>query len=114
MLYLNIKRVLRLRGIEKPNQFIINLGFAPATARNILRNSVWRMDFAHLERFCLALNCTPNDLLEWMPENQPNAETQALFKLKREGTEDLSKLLNTLPIEQFDKITEILRELKSK
>ena len=116
MLYLNLKRVLRLRGIEKPNKFIVNLGFAPATARNLLRNKIWRMDFEHLERFCLALNCTPNDLLQWIPpENRAGAETQALIKLKRDDKEDLSKLLGSLPMEKFEQVKEILQqELKNK
>ena len=115
MLYFNLKRVLRLRGIEKPNKFIISLGFAPATARNILRNSVWRMDFQHLERFCLALNCTPNDLLEWIPpENQTDADKQALMKLKRDDKEDISKMLGSMPLEKLEEAAHILQELKNK
>ena len=83
MLYLDLKRILRLRGITQPNKFITNLGFSPATARNILPNKVWRIN---LERFCLALNCTPNDLLQWQPpENRADAEAQALNKLKRDA-----------------------------
>lgn len=115
MLYLNLKRVMRLRGIEKLNKFIIDLGFAPATARKLLSNQVWRLDLDHLERFCLALNCTPNDLLQWIPpENRSDADAQALMKLKREEKEDLSKLLVSLPMDKFEEAASILQELKNR
>lgn len=67
MLYLNLKRVMRLRGIDNHYKLLVDLGFAPATVRNFLGSGVRRIDFEHLERICLALNCTPNDVLEWLP-----------------------------------------------
>lgn len=105
---------MRLRGIENRRKFIIDMGFAPATARKLLSNQVWRLDLDHLERFCLALKCTPNDLLEWKPEeNQADADAQALSKLTH-GTEDLSKLLGSLPMEKFAEITDTLRRTEDK
>ena len=115
MLYLNIKRVMRLRGVENHYKMLLDLGFAPQTARNFLKNAVWRISFEHLERLCLALECTPNDLLEWLPsEKQTNAETQALIKLKRDGEEDIAKMIRSLPIEKFEQIAEILQDLNGK
>lgn len=114
MLYLNVKRVMHLRGIENHNQFIIKLGFAPATARKMLRGEHWRIDVAHIERLCLALKCTPNDLLEWQPpENNANPGAEALNKL-RHGENDLTKLLGSLPLEKLDEAASILRGLKDK
>lgn len=113
MLYLNIKRLMRIRGIDNHYKFILDLGFAPATVRNLLSNAVWRINFDHLEKFCLALNCTPNDILQWQPpDNQANAEAQALIKLKRDPAEDLPKLLSSLPMEKFDEIIGIIQDLK--
>lgn len=98
-----------LRGIENHRQFIINLGFAAPTARKMLRKQVQKLDLENLERFCLALKCTPNDLLEWQPpQNQSDAEAQALAKLTH-GTDDLTKLLATLPLEKVQEITDALR-----
>ena len=115
MLYLNLKRVMRLRGIEKHNKFLVDLGFAPATVRNLLKNAVWRMDFENLERICLALNCTPNDVLEWLPpDNQANPEAQALIKLTRKKENDLPKLLKDLPIEKFEQIIDLLNDNNNK
>ena len=115
MLYLNLKRVMRLRGVENHYKMLVDLGFAPATVRNLLSNRVWRISFANLEKICLALNCTPNDVIEWLPpENQATPEAQALIKLTRNKEDDLPKLLQDLPIEQFEQIVEILRENKAK
>lgn len=115
MLYLNLKRVMRLRGVDNHYKLLLDLGFAPATVRNLLNNRVWRMDFEHLEKLCLALNCTPNDVLEWLPsETQANPEAQALIKLTRNKDGDLPKLLKDLPIEKFEQIVGILQDLESK
>jgi len=115
MLYINLKRILRLRGVEKYNKFIISLGFAPATARKLLANDVRRIDFDNLERLCLALSCTPNDLLEWYPpDTQANPEAQSLIKLKRNREEDFTKLISKLPLEKFEQIAEILQDSSSK
>ena len=106
---------MRLRGIQNYNKFITGLGFAPATARNFQGFGVRRINFEHLERICLALNCTPNDLLEWHPaDNQATPETQALIKLTRNQDVDISKLLSTLPMEKFEQIAEILQDSSSK
>ncbi|MET0754388.1 MAG: helix-turn-helix transcriptional regulator [Pyrinomonadaceae bacterium] len=115
MIDINLKRVMNLRGVRNPYKFLLDLGFAPATARHFLGFVVSRINFEHLERLCLALNCTPNDLLEWKPpENQANPNEQALIKLKRGDDEDLPKLLKTLPIDKFEQIVDILQDLNKK
>lgn len=115
MLYINLRRVMQMRGVNNHYKMLVDLGFAPATARNFLGGAVERINLEHLERLCLALNCTPNDLLEWSPaDNQANAEAQALIKLKRSGEADLSKLLGTLPMDKFEQVIDILQDLKSK
>lgn len=102
---------MRLRGIENHYKLLVDLGFAPATVRNLLGCSVRRIDFEHLERICLALNCTPNDILEWLPaETHINAEAQDLIKLKRDKEADLSKLLSKIPMEKFEEIAGLLQD----
>lgn len=113
MIYLDIKRVLSVRGIENHYKKLVDLGISPAKARNLLGKSAVRINFDHLEKICLLLNCTPNDLLVWRPnEAQANPEAQALIKLKRDGSEDISKLMKSLPIEKFDEIVGIIQNLK--
>lgn len=115
MITLNIKRVMRLRGIDDHYKMLLDLGFAPATVRRFLRNELRRVDFDHLEKICLALNCTPNDLLEWRPsEKQANSEAQALIKLNRKSEEDVTKLLNKMPMDKFEQILNVLQDLNGK
>jgi DNA-binding Xre family transcriptional regulator len=115
MLYLDIKRAMRLRGVDNHYDFMIKLGFVPLTAKNFLSGAARLIKLDQIERLCLALNCTPNDLLEWRaPENQANPEAQALIKLKRGGADDLANLMNKLPMEQFEQIVNILQDLKDK
>lgn len=114
MLALNLKRVLRLRGIENQRSFLLELDFAPATARRFLNGEVWRIELEDLEKVCLALKCTPNDLLEWQPhETQADADAQALAKLRHDNS-DLTKLLASLPLERVQEITDALRRTETK
>jgi hypothetical protein len=106
---------MRLRGIEKHYNFLLNLGFVPSTANNFLRDEVTLFRLEQLEKLCMALNCTPNDLLEWKPDaNQAVAETHSMNNLKRQGDRDFPKLLNAVPMEKFEQIVDILQDLNKK
>ena len=115
MLKLKIKPVMQLRGIESPYKLLVSMGFAAATVNNMLGETAKRIRFDHLEKICHALNCTPNDLFEWIPpEGLANPEKRALIKLKREREENMRKLLYDIPIEKFDEIIDIIHNLKDK
>jgi DNA-binding Xre family transcriptional regulator len=106
---------MKLRGFESPYKTLINLGFAAATVNNMLGETATRIRFDHLERICHLLNCTPNDLFEWIPpEGMANPQERSLIKLKREHEEDMRKLLYNIPIEKFDEIIDIIHNLKDK
>jgi DNA-binding Xre family transcriptional regulator len=112
MFILNVKRILRLRGIEKHYKFLLSLGFVPATANILLSSTAQRVTLEHLEKLCLALNCTPNDLIEWHDDNtKPVAETHSINSLKKK---DLNTLLNEVPVDKFEQIADILQDLKNK
>lgn len=114
MLYFNIKRVMQLRGIGEPYKMLIKNGFVPATARKLVKNELRRVDLDVIEKLCLALNCTPNDLFAWQPSSaQANPDAQALIKLKRDQQQDLAKLLGSLPIEKFEEVAGIIQNLNS-
>lgn len=113
MFILNVRRILRLRGVEKHYNFLVNLGFVPATANILLSSQAQRVKLEHLEKLCLALNCTPNDLIEWQPGSapQPIAETHSINSLKKKN---LNALLNEVPVDKFEQIADILQDLKNK
>ena len=115
MLYLNIKKMMRLRGIEKHYNLMLKLGFVPWSANNFLNGTARQVKLDQLEQLCKALNCTPNDLLEWKPDaNEPIAETHALNGLRKKTEKDLPDLLGEIPMEKFEQILDILQDLKDK
>jgi DNA-binding Xre family transcriptional regulator len=65
MLVFNLSRALKPRGVEKHYKFLLEQGFVPSSAHGFLRGAAIQIKFEQLERLCLALNCTPNDLFEW-------------------------------------------------
>ena len=104
---------MKVRGIENHYRLLIDLGITPQSVRTLLGNEAVRVTFEHLEKICLALNCTPNDVIQWKPnDGQATPEAHALIKLKRSESEDLSKIMKSLPIEKFDEIIDIIQDLK--
>lgn len=115
MLFINLKRTMHLRGIENHYKMLLKLGIVPSTARAMLDGNTAQIKLDQLEQLCLALNCTPNDLIEWKPnENEASAETHSLQALRRKPEQDLTKLLREIPMGKFEQIIDILQDLKSK
>jgi DNA-binding Xre family transcriptional regulator len=116
MLRYNIKRVLVLRGIERPHSFLMKNGFASQTARNFMTNNVVHIKPAQIERLCVLLHCTPNDLYEWQPNaSAPVAENHPLKELKREKpAQSFSQMVKDLPVEKMSELESIINELKSR
>ena len=115
MLYFNIKRVLDLRGIDKPYSFLVKNGFVSQTATNIINNRLQRITPQQLEKLCLLLRCTPNDLIDWkpgansvVPENHP---IRALTKEK--APPPISEMVKDLPVEKLGELEAIINQLKS-
>jgi putative transcriptional regulator len=114
MLYLNVGRVMNLRGIIKRFAFLHKNGFIRSSAAAMANNQTWQIKFEQLEKLCLLLNCTPNDLFQWKPdENQAVSENTALKALIRTdiGTQ-LSQIVKDMPIEKLEKVKEMLAQLK--
>ncbi len=114
MLIYNFKRVFTARGIDKPRAFLINHGFPRGIATSIANNKADRFALKHLEKVCLLLNCTPNDLFEWKPDNkkQDSSDT-ALYALKKEQKgKGAEELLRGLPLSKLEELAKLLREGK--
>jgi DNA-binding Xre family transcriptional regulator len=115
MLYINLKRTMHLRGIENHYKTLTKLGIVPSTARAMLDGNTAQIKLDQLEHICLALNCTPNDLLEWQPDSDNTvAESHSLQALRRKPEQDLTKLLREIPMERFEQIIDVLQDLKDK
>lgn len=106
---------MKLRGIDKPYAFLVKNGFVSQTATNMVNNQLGRITPQQMEKLCLALFCTPNDLFEWKPEaNSANAETHPLKALVREKpAPSFSELVKDLPVEKMGELEEFIKNMKN-
>lgn len=114
MLIFNPKRMMDRRQIDKPHRELVKAGIAPSTATNLLNYHNFRVSVEVMEKICLALNCTPNDLFEWRSRtNESIPENHALNSLKpAEKPENLSELIKNIPVEKLSQIDEFVRGLR--
>lgn len=115
MLIYNMRRVFALRGIDKPHAFLVKNGFSPATATNMLGYYPIVFKVKSLEKLCVALNCTPDDLFEWRDgKDAPLPETHALNALRKEAATHISEIIMDLPIEKMTEIKNFVEGLRAK
>jgi DNA-binding Xre family transcriptional regulator len=67
MMYFNFSKLFKLRGISKGTKFLEKHGLSYNQAYRMLYYRSSETHLKLLEKVCLALNCTPNDLIEWKP-----------------------------------------------
>jgi len=113
MLKVNILRVCTMRSVTKPLSFFRNHGFSSATATRIAGGYMNSFSLETVEKLCLSLNCTPNDLLEWTPSKDMAANsTHSLNALKRNEAiqNNINQLMNSVSLEKLEKIQEIIQK----
>ena len=112
MLNLNLKRILKARGIEQPYKFLVQNGFVPFTAHKYKNGIVEHMRLDHIERLCILLHCTPNDIFEWVPndllDDHPNHPLQKIRK--REKKIEINKLLANMSMDKLEAIEKLIAE----
>lgn len=104
---------MRRREIENPYRFLVQNGFNYHTAGNLLRNERDSLSYKHLEKLCLLLHCTPNDLFVWKkPKDVSIAEHHPLHQLKPKP-QDINVLekLRKLPLDKLEQIKQFIKEL---
>lgn len=115
MIYFNLTRLLKLRGVERPYSWLVANGFVPQTATRWAKNQIGHIRADHMERLCLLLNCTPNDLFEWREDTNTHlADGHALRTLKRDpSAKSFTEMTRDIPADKMEKLSEMLAELKS-
>ncbi|MFA6598617.1 MAG: helix-turn-helix transcriptional regulator [Ignavibacteriaceae bacterium] len=115
MLTYNLKKHFKLRGITSPTRFLMEIGFTKQIAYNIARNNFTGLSPKHLEKLCLSLNCTPNDLMEWEPDKQiAQPEKFSLNKLRPAQFGDLWNFAKDVPYEKMGELIAQIEEAKKK
>lgn len=114
MLVFNLSRVLALRGVAKPFAFLQKKGLYRTIASKLINNRPVNIKISHIDIICRALNCTPNDLFEWKPEEPDTiGENHALKALVRnKSAQQLSRIFNEIPVEKLERVEEFLNQLK--
>jgi DNA-binding Xre family transcriptional regulator len=114
MLKYNLERLFRLRGISKPIPYLMKFGFTRAVSSGLVNNHLKAMPTKHIEKLCLVFQCTPNDLLEWTPNEGVNYENQPIMQLgiKNLPALDLREIGEEIPYDKLASFTEKIAELK--
>ena len=112
MLRYNFQRAFKAKGIEKPFSFLTKAGFSTRLAGKINKNKVIRMDLGTVEHLCRVLNCTPDDLMEWVPDKDtPVPADHALRLLEKPEKEiDFTSKLNAIPLGKMTDISNLIDE----
>lgn len=74
MITLNLKAILTDREIKNHTSYLFHNGFTWATASRMATGNVKALSFKHMEKLCLLLHCTPNDLLLWTADEGKTIE----------------------------------------
>lgn len=103
-----------LRGIQKTTAFLVKSGFTYPKASRYLGGAPAVIKLRDPEKLCVALNCMPNDLLEWKHDAKTVLpEKHALNALVNNAlTGNLRQPVAGLPAERFELIEKLLEELK--
>jgi DNA-binding Xre family transcriptional regulator len=110
MLTLNLQRIFKARGIEQSYKFLVNAGFVPFIAHKYKNSKVTQIRVDHIEKLCIALNCTPNDLFEWFPDTLlDNRDDHPLHAIRqREKKIEINKMLSKLSLQRLEEVEQLI------
>ncbi|WP_320053420.1 helix-turn-helix transcriptional regulator [uncultured Acetobacteroides sp.] len=110
MIRYNLARIILLRGHSKPATFLQQNGFGYHKSHRMLAGQT-QITFQELFDLCKLLRCTPNDLMEWVPDQKhPLEADHPLQALHRNiaNEEALQALLKTIPTDKVNQMLELL------
>ena len=111
MLYYNFTRMFKARGVERPYSLMMKAGIGSDLATRMKKNQVRILRMETLEKVCLLLHCTPNDVMEWIPDgNETGEQDQPLNTLRRTQNKviDITRSLNSLPLNKLEEIAKYI------
>ncbi len=110
MLQINLARIFKARGIDQPYKFLVQSGFVPFTAHKYKNGKVDHIRLDHIEKLCVILNCTPNDILEWRPDDLlDDRPSHPLQKIRtRDKKLEINKMLSHFSLEKLEEIEHLL------
>ncbi|MGL1885902.1 MAG: helix-turn-helix transcriptional regulator [Reichenbachiella sp.] len=113
MMILNVSRMLTIRGVQKPYNYLKNLGFSHKVVHRMLSNKAGGIKMYQLEKLCLSLHCTPDDLMTWEAGNESVIVDHPIMKLVHGSVDSLTvDQLRKLPLHKLDQLKEVLMEME--
>lgn len=116
MLTINAGRIFKMRGLSGHLIRLVRAKITRRTAHGFLDGSAKTVKLKHLEKMCLLLNCTPNDLFDWKPDEESNPpESHSLYSLRKNvEIKNFSEKLKDVPIEKLKEINQFIEDMKQK
>ncbi|SDC45540.1 helix-turn-helix domain-containing protein [Williamwhitmania taraxaci] len=116
MLTFNFTRIFKLRGIDKPFSYLVKLGYSANYSTRIVNNRMERLSLKDIEKLCELFQCTPNDLLEWIPRsNEVKNDNHPLSSLKRSNkVVQLTTMLHAVPLDKLADVETMINEILKK
>ncbi len=113
MLKLNVKYIATLRGYPKAYAFMMKIGFTHNTAQRLAAGNARNITLDTLEKICIALRCTPNDLLDWQAGEQAVAADHPIHALSRDTSrlKNLEQLKN-LPFDKLERLNDMIGKME--
>jgi len=109
MLTFNLLQVLKTRWVKFPYGFLVKNGISVTLANKMANERIRAIRLDHIEKLCLLLNCTPNDLFRFAPDKAqlvPEGHAMKQLIAKREEQEVVEWLteLHSLPLSEMKKL----------
>ncbi len=100
MIAIDVLRLCKLKGIDRPHAFLTANGFSDRVATSLTtgRRKTFRLD--HLEKLCRIFYGLPNDLFDYKPTGRGiNPTNDVLLPLRKAPLppKDLNSLIASLP-----------------
>lgn len=110
MLSYNFIRLFKIRNINRPFSYLVKKGYSDNFATRVANNRVYRLNLDDIEKLCEIFNCTPNDLMQWIPDkSQQDMNNHPLAPLRRtEKVSQINTLLNTIPLDKLNEIESLI------
>lgn len=114
MLKLNLKKILLAKGISDPGKLLKSSGFSKNQAYYLLNYSHSNIKLSNLEKLCIALNCTPNDLIEYTPDKSSKIpDSHPINSLKPKDAFDLNAISSDIPVAKLPELKSIIENFKT-
>ena len=113
MLKFRVRFLLESKGIVNPYNYLIRIGFTPNVASRTLNGKIDQLKLTHINKLCTVLQCTPNDLFEWLPgKDEALPENHPLLNLVRNDKPfHIISHINKLSFDQIKEVEQLIARM---